>query len=962
MKYKTIVCKFAVAGLFFLLACVPKPNPVIQSDLVIQSDPIVKADLVIQSGSGVPKDPDIIYGCLPNGFQYILMENALPKERVNIHLNVFAGSMHETDEQQGIAHYLEHMLFNGSTHFPPGELIKYFQSIGMDFGADANAHTSFFNTVYDLSLPGNTKKYLNEAFLIIDDYAQGALLLESEVDRERGVILSEKRQRDSISYRTFKKSLEFELPGSLFNKRFPIGIDKVLSKVDSNLLKSYYDQWYRPDNMALVVVGDFNGKLVESMIIDRFSKLKSRSSSSNTILSTKWKKYNGVQVFYHHEPEASSSDVTIETISWKPFEAQSLNTIKQRTLNNITNSIIQNRLSRMVNKQTASFSQASAYSGSFLHNISLSAINATCEPDSWQDCLKQIEKILRQALMFGFEQKELDRAKADYISSLESQVNQAQTRKSDNLSKKILSTMNKKGLFLSENQRRDILKPYIESITLSAVQNALNENWSKNHKLVMVTGNADIRTKEPAKTILDTFNQSVNQQVNTYQGFESKKFPYLAIPSVKSRIKTREDNVKKLGITKITFENNTVLNLKKTDFKKNEFKFKICFGQGEKSQPAAKPGLSMIGESVVRHSGLGGLDADQLEEALAGKDISISFGINENYFSLSGSGDPKEAELIFQLIFHYFNDPGFTKEALNLAKIRYKQSYESLMRTPEGIMQIKGDLFLAKNDTRFGLPHPDIIERYTLNDIKNWIISDFQNQPIEISIVGDFDFEKMIKLTSKYMGTFKKRDGFLKKSVSLDKVNFPSGERLELIINSKIKTGVVHLAFLTDDFWDIMQTRRLSILSRVFSERLRVLIREELGETYSPYAYNAPSMSFDDYGIMHAIVNVEPERIKFVYNKIKEIVDSLTSQNITQHETKLALKPVLNHLKVIRKTNAYWLNSVMANSSRYPLKFDWANNMVHDYNTINRDDLNGLAKEYLGMDRSALIVIKSKKD
>ncbi len=942
MKYKSIIFKLVLAGLLLILSCAPKYN------------------LIIQSDNGAPIDPGIVYGHLPNGFQYILMENTTPKERINIHLNVFAGSMHETDEQQGVAHYLEHLLFNGSTHFPPGELIKYFHSIGMDFGADANAHTSFFNTVYDLSLPDSTRQHLDKAFLIIEDYAQGALLLESEVERERGVILSEKRQRDSISYRTFKKSLEFELPGAFLNKRFPIGIEKVLNKADSNLLKSYYDLWYRPDNMALVVVGDFNVELVESMIVKRFSKLKPRTKFSRDVLNTKFKEHKGVEVFYHCEPEASSTDVTIETIFWKPFERLTLDNIKATTLNSITNAIIQNRLSRMVNKQTASFSQASAYSGSFLHNISLSAINAECDPDNWPECLQQIENVLRQAIEFGFTQKELDRVKADSISSLERELNQAQTRKTRDLSRQILATINTKGLFLSEKQRKNLLKPYIESITKKDVHQALKEIWSKDHRLVAVTGNAVIQTKNPETIILDVFNESINKKVTEYKGFESKKFPYLTIPSsIQSGIQTRQENIKDLGITKIEFDNNISLNLKKTDFKKNEFKFKVCFGQGQKSQPAAQPGLSIICESVIGNSGLGDLDADQLEEALAGRDVNIGFEIEENHFSLSGSANPKEAELIFQLIYHYFNDPGFSQEALDLAKIRYKQSYEALMLTPEGIMQIKGDLFLAKNDLRFGLPHPDIIDQYTLEDIKNWIMPNFVNPFIDISLVGDFDSQNMIKLVRKYMGALKPRSKIANRPVDSAKVNFPKGERLELIIDSKIRTGVIHLAFLTDDFWDIKQTRRLSILSRVLSERLRILIREELSETYSPYAYNDPSLEFNDYGVMHAVVNVEPDRIEFVYDKIKEVIDSLTLQNITQQEAQISLKPVLNHLKIIRRSNSYWLNSVMANSSVFPQKFDWANNILNDYAAISHDDLNRLVKKYLNIDQSALIIIKS---
>jgi len=950
MKHSVIIIRLAIiAGLLFLFSCGPK-HPIIVSD------------------TGTQTDPAIVYGVLSNGFQYILMENSTPENRVEIHLNVFAGSMNETNEQQGVAHYLEHLLFNGSEHFKPGELIEYFQSIGMDFGSDANAHTAFFNTVYDLSLPNSDKMYLNEAFIVIQDYAKGALLLETEVARERGIILAEKRQRDSVSYRTFKKTLEFELPGSLFNQRFPIGIDKVIKNADRKLLKAYYDKWYRPDNMALIVVGDFDIKMIQPMIIQRFSKLEPRALSFKSSLSTKWEEHEGVKAFYHYEPEAGSTDVTIETVSWIPFETQTLDIIKKRTLNHIANSMLQNRLSRMVSRQTADFSESSVFSGSFLHHISLSAISATCDPDKWKESLRQIENALRQGLVYGFTTKELNRVKADFISSLERQLDQAKTRKSPDLAHKILATINQKGLLLSPKQRKDFLKPYIESISLQDAHEALKEAWSKDHRLVLVSGNIDMNEKEPEAVILNEYQESHNNKVNRYEDFESKIFPYLELPAAKAGIRTREDNVKDLGITTIDFHNNVRLNFKKTDYKQNEFQFKVCFGDGKRSEPLSRPGLALISESVLRTSGLGNLDSDQLEEALAGKKVSIGFGINENYFSLSGSGDPEEAQLVFQLIYHYFNDPGYRPEALSLAKIRYQQQYDSLIRTPDGIMKIKGDKFLARNDTRFGLPGSEIINRYTLDDIKHWLVPNFQKSPVEVSIVGDFDLKNMIDLASKYMGAFKKRKKFPSDpigssdpndQINSGKISFPKGEQLELNIDTKIETGVVHIAFLTDDFWDIMQTRKLSILSRVFSERLRIVIREELGETYSPYVYNDPSMRFNDYGIMHAVVNVKPERHEFVYQKVKEIIASLIETGISENETDLALKPVLNHLKVLRKTNTYWLNSVMANSSTYPQKFDWANNMMTGYNTITKDDLMPLAKKYLNIDKSALIIIKS---
>lgn len=940
MIYRSIAFKASILWVLLIFSCAVPQHRIFVFD------------------QGVQTDPGIVYGVLPNGFQYILKQNSTPKDRANIHLNIFAGSMHETDEQQGIAHFLEHLLFNGSEHFKPGELIEYFQSIGMDFGSDANARTSFFETVYDLSLPKADYQHMDEAFVVIQDYAKGALLLESEVERERGIILAEKRQRDSVSYRTFKKSLQFELPDSIFNQRFPIGIDPVIKNADRDLLKAYYDKWYRPDNMALIVVGDFDVKKVQSMIIKRFSKLKPRAEFIKPILKTQWKEHKGIESFYHYEPETGSTDISIETISWLPFETQTEDVLKQKILTYIANAMLQNRLSGMVSRQTADFSDSTVFSGSFLHHISTSSISARCEPDKWEESLVQIEKVLRQGLSYGFTKKELDRVKANFISSLELQVNQAGTQKTHYLSRSILNAVNGKNLFLSPQQKKDLLNLFVKSISLKDAHQAIKKAWSKEHRLILVTGNAKINTQNPELTILEVYKKSNIEKTGKYKGFESGSFPYLELPSFKFGIKSKQENVKNLGITSIKFDNNIRLNLKKTDYKQNEFLFKVCFGDGKKSEPLFKPGLAILTEDVLKAGGLGNLDNDQLEEALAGNKVSIKFQVNDNYFALSGSGDPKEAELIFQLIYHYLKDPGYRVEALNHTKTLYKQQYDRLMRTPEGIMQIKGDFFLAGNDTRFGLPHPDTINGYTLKDIKNWVTPYFKNSPVEVSIIGDIDEKTIIGLASKYMGVLEKKEEFSKKFISAGKIIFPKGEQLELKLKTKIDSGVVRIAFLTDDFWDIKKTRLLSVLSRVFSERLRIVIRENLGLSYSSYAYNDPSSIYKNYGVMHVVANIKPANHSIVYDKIKDIVDSIITDGITEKETDFALKPVLNHLKLIRKTNSYWLNSVMSNASTYPEKFDWANTIMDDYQTITHKDLILFAKKYLNIDDSALILIK----
>lgn len=916
--------------------------------------------LVISTGNGIQTDPAIISGILPNGFQYLLMENPVPDDRVFIYLNIFAGSLNETDEQQGVAHYLEHMLFNGSKHFKPGELIEYFQTIGMEFGSDANAHTGFFNTVYNLSLPGGDQKHLEDAFTVIEDYAEGASLLDSEIDRERGIILAEKRERDSVSYRTFKKNLEFKLPQSLLNQRYAIGIDSVIRQADQKLLKAYYDRWYRPDNMALIIVGDFDVKNVKKLIIERFSKLSIHTLNFNPLPSIRWKEHKKTNAFYHYEPEAGSTSVTLETLSWKEFEPETLETLKSEVLMEISNSMLQNRLLKMVNNQTGGFSDVSVFSGSFLQNVSISSIHAVCEPEKWQETLTHIESALRQGVSYGFEKNELDRAKAEFLSALELEVSRSETQKSPDIAGQILTAINQKGMLISAKQRKDILEPYINSISLKDTKDILTKLWPNDPRLITLTGNASLHADDPAIEILDVYKKSSLEQISQYSQSESKAFPYLVIPDASTAlIKKREENVRGLGITTVDFKNNVRLNLKPTDYKKNEVLFKVCFGEGKKSEPYIKPGLSYVSESVINKSGLGQLNADQMEEALSSRKININFDISENYFSFSGSSDPEEIELLFQLIYHYLKDPGFRKEALDLSKIHYQQMYDTLLRKPEGIMQIKGDLFLAGNDSRFGLPEPSKVDQYSLKDVMDWLIPYFKNSPVEVSIIGDIDIDKIIPLAHNYIGTLSKREDGINIKPYLEQINFPEGELLDLKIETKIEAGVVHVAFLTDDFMDITQTRRLLILSKVFSEKLRLLIREELGETYSPYVYNDPSLVFDHYGILHVIVNAKPEKHEFVYQKIVEIINLLTLEMISEKDMNNALKPFINHLEVYVKTNEYWLNSVMANSYIYPQKFEWAGNLMDDYNSITAEDLFLLSKKYLQIKKRALIRIKS---
>lgn len=905
-----------------------------------------------------PRDPNLVHGVLPNGFQYLVMKNTTPEDRVSMHLNVFAGSVQEREGEEGIAHFLEHMLFNGSDHFKPGELVTYFQSIGMDFGADANARTSFFSTVYDLNLPKGDKAHLEDGLLVMRDYAGGALLLQSEIDRERGVVLAEKRERDSVSFRTFKEELAFEFPGSLLARRLPIGKEEVLKTADRAVFKAFYDRWYRPDNLALVVVGDVDVHEVIPLIKEAFSPLKARSNEVPAAApDISWQPHEGIKPFYFHEPESGNTQITLERLTHTPFRPETLETVKARVVQYLGDLMLDNRLSRMVREQTAGFTGANVYSGTYLRNVEIAALQASCPPEKWETSLAQLENSLRQALTFGFQAGELARVKADYIASLASDMAGAGTRKSAALARSILSALNREGLFLSPAQRLEILKPFVEGLELNTVNQAFQASWEADHRLVLVTGNAEIGP-EPLEKIQRVYHRAAGAPLSAYQVSQAREFPYLTLPDTRAAVTSRKDNVRGLGITQVTFDNHVRLNVKSTEFKKGEFRFKAVFGRGKAGMPAPLAGLSSLAQSAVRESGLGSLDLDQLQAALAGRDVTIGFEIHDTYFSLEGTAEPKDAELVFQLLYAYLNDPGFRETGLSLAKSRYRQAYEAMERTTDGMMKIRGNRFLAGGDPRFGLADPETADQVPLTVIREWLSPRFASAPLEVSVVGDIDTKGLLDAASAYLGALTPRERPAGSAEPGPQVSFPSGQSVTMDLQTRIDKGVVRVAFLTDDFWDIMQTRKLSVLSRVFSERLRLQIREALGASYSPYVYNNPSLIYDGYGVLQAVVNTDPASFDLVAAQVTKIAADLAENGVTEAELALVKAPIMAHLKVLRQDNGYWLDSVMADSFRHPEKLEWSGHLVNGYDGITAEDLSKLARRYLKVSDRALILIR----
>lgn len=910
--------------------------------------------------SDLAPDPDIVFGSLPNGVRYILKANRTPKDRVSMHLYVQAGSLLENERELGAAHFLEHMLFNGTKHFPPGEMVKFFQRIGMQFGPDANAHTGFDRTVFDVLLPKGDSDSLSEGLLVLRDYADGALLLPDEVERERKVILAEMRSRDSAGYRTLKAGFGFEMQDNLISRRFPIGERDTLAAMDHAILREFYETWYRPERLFLVIIGDFDTHQAQSLIGEHFADLKAKASARE-LPDIGTLSHENIKAFYHYENDIGSTTIAIETMRSENRPEDSSDWQKKELLRSLALQMLQKRLDQLVQQPDSLLTSASTAGGYYLQCLSYSEIQATSKPEHWKSALSVIEQTLRGALQHGFGIFELQRAKHELKSRLTYDIQQADTRDSKVLARQIIGAISAWTVVQSPQQIGDLLFPILETVSVEQVNQAFSDLWGADHRLLLVTGNVDLtgQSNSPETRILHAYLESQRIQVQPRPDLQIAKFPYLPVPAGSGKIIDRKifDD---LGIHRVIFENGVHLFLKPSQFKANQVLAALSFGAGQSSEPEDQPGLAKLTEAVISESGFGEMDRITLEDALAGRLASIDLEVREDMFVVKGEAATEELPLLFQLLQTFIEDPGYREDARRLSLKRFEQGHQRLLHSTQGMMQLFGNRFLAGGDSRFGMPAWPELEQRTLDQIRQWFGTQLRQMPLELALVGDFEPDTVIELAARYLGCLAKRPHrqTLKQRRPPE---FPYGKTLELAARTDIPKALVVVAYPTADFWEIGRTRRLAVLADLFSERLRQRVRESLGAAYSPFAFNRSYRGYPGFGVSTIFIQLDPDRTSDIIKEVRFIADHIIEQPPDPDEFRRVLDPTLTQIKDLRQTNGYWLNNVLAGASRHPEQLDWSRSLADDYAAITAEEITALARRYLDNGKAATVVITPEK-
>jgi len=908
-----------------------------------------------QEVSDIPADPKAVFGTLPNGFRYLIYPNSEPPKRASLRLHIAAGSLMEADDQQGLAHFLEHMMFNGSKHYKAGELVPIMQRLGIGFGAHVNAFTSFDQTVYMLDLPETSDSNFDLGFSVMRDFSDGALLDADEIEKERGVILAEKTSRDTVETRLMEKQFAQLLPGSLIAARFPIGNEDVISKAQRERFTDLYTRYYIPSRMTFVVVGDVDPQAMKQRIEQAFGSMQDPANPGPDPDLGPVRSPEGLETAVFTDKELSSTDLTL--MSLRSYEPRP-DTVENRNEHlplEMANAILDRRFERLAKKPNSPISGGEASREELFNHVELGSVSVTVANDRWQDALPVLEQEFRRTLEFGFTAAELAEAKANLLNTYEQAVKTKDTRKSDALASAIARNLNDREVFSTPETDLEIARRGLDALTPEACHSAFRKFWADTGlHLILTAKQAPDNAKEE---LAAGFEESRGKPVEAPAATAVAKFAYTSFgaPGKVATTQRAED----LGITQLVFANNVRVNLKRTDFEKNTIRVLARIGTGQLTQPAGKPGLDRFAAAIVEGSGFGKHTVDELQQILAGRNVGTNFDVAEDAFTLGGRTTPEDFALEMQLVCATLTDPGYREEALWQFRKSLPVLEQQLKHTPAGPhAEMNG--WLHGGDPRYLAPQIDKLAGYTLDDARNWLAPELEKGYLEVSIVGDFDENAVVTTLQETLGALPKRAAAKPALDDARKVKFPNAPAAKsFAFQSKIPQGVACTFWRTDGVRrNTPEVRRLNILADIYGDRLREEIREKLGASYSPSADAGGSDALDRFGFIVGTSVAKPEEIEHLGTVMRELADKLAREGASEDELKRALQPVLALLEKSSRDNGYWLGTVLAQSQEDPQRLDLARRRDADYRSITLKEINALAKKYLGSANAINVAVK----
>ncbi len=858
--------------------------------------------------SDLQPDTRTLFGVLPNGMRYAIRHNETPQETVAMRFIISVGSLAESDKQRGLAHFLEHMAFNGSTNVPEGEMVKILERSGLAFGADTNAFTNFETTGYTLDLPNNKPELIDTAFFLLRETASEITLAQGAVDRERGVILSEMRTRDDFSLQNFIEQTKFLLPDTNIADRLPIGTKAVLDTASAKDLRDFYEAHYTPDRATIVIVGDIDVAEIEAKIKATFGDWTGSNTGETDVEvdngSVDFERGGEDSIFINPAIGESASFV-----AFRPYKDVPDTQLNRRKgfLRNVGYRIIGRRIGRLLRTGDAPFLGANIGSDDVFELARQTSLTISTRDGELDKGIAAAQNVIRTALEYGFTQAELDEQIANYRTGFNNAVKSAETRSNNRLAGLIVSAALNDTLVTSPQERLERFQVIASNITPDAVLAAVKEDLADlSDPLIHITAK-----EQPANgiaSIRQSFAAAMQAPLTAPETKETKAFAYEDFGPAGEVVK--DERIADLDIRTLTFANNVRLNIKKTDFEDDRVRISLRVDGGNILNTRDEPNLTTLME-IFASGGLAEHSVDELLSILAGRSVSLSFDAGTEYFGGYFTTTQQDSLLQFQLLAAYLTDPGYRQEALN----RYRQSFDNyfarLKATPGSALGSEIGAILSDNDPRFSISTKEELEALEFDALQAAISPSFAHGSIEIGVVGSVDEAEIIAQIARTFGALPARNAERQDISKLVDREFTAQRGRHFVYHEgEPEQAILRFYWPTTDNDDFRETVALRLLSQIIQLRLTEVIREELGASYSPSASSFVSSTYPDYGYFTIGSNVDYSDREKVADAISRIVKGFPEKPITQDELLRARKPLLERVKLRETNNGGWLSIV----------------------------------------------------
>jgi zinc protease len=856
----------------------------------------------------IPVDPNVKIGVLPNGLKYYIKHNEKPENKVELRLVVNAGAILEDDDQQGLAHFMEHMCFNGLEHFPGNELVHYLQSIGVGFGNDLNAYTGFDQTVYILPVPSDDKEKLDKAFTVIADWAGGALLTDEEIDKERGVILSESRLGKGSDDRMMKIWLPLMLNGSKYSNRLPIGKDSIIESFKYETIRRFYRDWYRPNLQAVVVVGDMSVEDAEKLIIEKFSDHKNPSPVRNRQEFFEVKPFQASQAVVVSDPEADMTYVNIVGSSRKSKPTVTQADYLDDVVEQLAYNMLYSRLDELVNSANPPFIYAYAYNGGWARGYESFTAAAACSPEGIKPAIQNLVIECLRVKEFGFTEQELERAKAAILSRYEKQYNERDKTESGRITREYVNNYLDNEPIPGIEWEYKFVKEHLKDITLANFDEVRNNINIDNKYFCYVTTktSGNLPKNEELKAWVD---EAMKTKVTPYT--EKKIASSLLKSEPKSGSIVSSTKNEKLGTTTYTLSNGAIVCIKPTTFKNDEIVFKGSKFGGYSTYEGKDYQSAQFSNNVVEEMGYGEFSATDLNKFLSGKDVKVIPVVDDYTENISGNCGVKDMETMFQLIYLKSTSPRKDMEAFQSFVTRSKQQLMLAKQSPENLFADSLYNTLYQGNPRAHLINsPADYDKINIDNAIAFYLERIGNpKGMYFTFVGSFTEGQIKPLIEKYIGGIPSGDSESKYK-SMGMAVQPGIKSFTLRKGSEQKAMLMHYytkstSFNADDNFVLAQ------LNQIINNRIIDTIREKMGAIYGGGFYGSVKKYPNEELFMRSYFPCSPENIDAVNETFLRLVEETKIDgNITISDLERVRQPALETYKVNIQKNQYWMNNL----------------------------------------------------